>query len=735
MMPTKRAAQMASEQPKPGEQRGWQENSRFFLVLAAIAVIYAFLSNLRTIADPDVFWQLATGRWVAQHHAVFSTDVFSYTAHGQPWIYPVGSGLILYGAYLIGSYALISWLGAATCASAVALLLRRGSAASATIAIVSVPLLAGRTAPRAEMFTVVLFAAYLSILWENFQTGRARLWLLPLLMIVWVNLHLGFVAGLALIFAFIGVELLEMLFPDLRRWQAIQRLRRASPWFAATGLATLLNPWGWGIYSALVRQGRAQALHSGWINEWGSMPMNWTAAATALSLRGTRGTFYLIVVIAIAAALIALRQRQLGTSALLIGATCLGVQQLRMDALAASVAVVVGGSSLNTAIQLIRSHITSERLRFALGTLTIAAMGMLVCRRSVDLVKNYRNHSTSRFGTGLTWWAPERAAEFIEREHLPPELFNTYNVGGYVVWRLGPEYLDYVDGRAIPFGPGIFRHQDELMQSSLDSEVWRRETDRFKINTILLPLLRFENLGGALKMFCQSAEWRPVYLDEIAAVFVRRRPDTEDLIKRLQIDCSTAPLPAGPLATARDDAFNQWANAASVLAVLGRYSEALDAAEKASRIYPDSFFPHGLRGSVFETMGLRRDAEREYLTAASLEPGGSVTWFSLAMLYQQEGRIAESIQAQRKGIDLSSSPQPRELITLARLYLQAQQPQAALKAFDKAVRCAPPDLIADRGPLSFNYEVALGRAEAWRTLGDNRRAASYEEEAVRDLLP
>ena len=168
---------------------------RLFLVLATIALVYALLAGLRTVSEPDLGWQLATGRWVAQHHRIFSTDVFSYTAHGEPWIYPVGSGLVFYAAYLLGGYALISWIGAAACVGAVALLLRRGSAVSAGIAIIAVPIIAARTAPRAEMFTVLLFAAYLSILWQNYQTGRARLWLLPLLMMAWVNLHLGFVAG------------------------------------------------------------------------------------------------------------------------------------------------------------------------------------------------------------------------------------------------------------------------------------------------------------------------------------------------------------------------------------------------------------------------------------------------------------------------------------------------------------------------------------------------------------
>src|SRR5664280_1228424 len=156
---------------------------RLFLILAAIALMYAFLAGLRTVSDFDLGWQLATGRWVVQHHHISSTDVFSYTAKGEPWIYPVGSGLVLYAAYLLGGYALISWIGALACVGTIALLLRRGSAVSAGIAIIAVPLIAWRTTPRAAMFTVVLFAAFLSLLWETYQTGRARLWLLPLLMV------------------------------------------------------------------------------------------------------------------------------------------------------------------------------------------------------------------------------------------------------------------------------------------------------------------------------------------------------------------------------------------------------------------------------------------------------------------------------------------------------------------------------------------------------------------------
>src|ERR1700751_2454778 len=126
--------------------------------LGLVAIGYAFLAGLRTLTVTDLGWQLATARWIIQHHEIPSTDVFSYTVHGQPWVYPVGSGLLFYGAYLLGGYALLSWIQAAACAGTVARLVWRGSVVSAVLGILAVPTIATRTGARADMFSVVLFA-------------------------------------------------------------------------------------------------------------------------------------------------------------------------------------------------------------------------------------------------------------------------------------------------------------------------------------------------------------------------------------------------------------------------------------------------------------------------------------------------------------------------------------------------------------------------------------------------
>ncbi len=654
----------SSERRKPRSTAKPESNPdlarQLFLVLTVAALAYALLAGLRTVMDYDLGWQLATGRWVAQHRQIPSTDVFSYTAPGQPWIYPVGAGLLFYAAYLTGKYALLAWLGAAACVVTVALLIWKRSAMLAALAILAIPMIALRTAPRAEMFTTVLFAAFLAVLWRQHEIGRARLWLLPLLMTAWVNLHLGFVAGLALVAGYILVEALEMLWRE-RRQAAADRLRYAWPWLMAIVAATALNPWGAGIYRALLRQERATAAHSQWITEWAPARLNWTLASMSFSLRSPDGAFYLMLLTATVALLLALWRRQLGAAVLVSGAVLLAIRHIRFQALFAEVVVVVGGAVLASALAGRWEKIRQTRL----GSLAVIALAYcvvgLACLRAADLVSN-RSYlgatNLSTFGAGLSWWFPEGAAAFIEREDVPGRIFNSYDEGGYLAWRLGPKYPDYIDGRALPFGPKLFARNQQLMATPPDSPEWQREAELYGISAIIVPLARYNgvNLFPVLRQFCASAAWRPVYLDEVSAVFLLRSPQNENLIQRFQIDCAKTSLPRAAPQGHDSQAFNRWANAAAVLHALGRNSEAFAATAKALGIFEDSAFVHFLRGNLLEETGDLGNAEQEYLRSAALEVNGS-TWSSLAAVYHREGRLTDEIKAWQRAADLLRRPE------------------------------------------------------------------------------
>jgi hypothetical protein len=95
---------------------------------------------------------------------------------------------------------------------------------------------------RGDLFSTMLTAAFMALLWSYHETGRARLWLLPVLMVVWVNTHLGFCLGLALV--------------AVLAWR----------WLPITFTATLINPYGVWVYEAVYDQMTTPQL--AWIGEW-----------------------------------------------------------------------------------------------------------------------------------------------------------------------------------------------------------------------------------------------------------------------------------------------------------------------------------------------------------------------------------------------------------------------------------------------------------------------------------
>jgi hypothetical protein len=710
---------------------------RWYLLLGLVALVYAGFAGLHTLSDPDLWWQLATARWIVQHHHIPSVDVFSYTAAGQPWIYPVGSGLIFYAVYLAGSYSLLSWLGAVTCVGTVALLLRRGSWATAALAILAVPRIALRSTPRAEIFSVLLFAAFFTLLWEQYETGRARLWLLPPMMAAWVNLHLGLTAGLGLMAGYVLLECMEMAWPAHRR-MALDHLRRAWPWFLATIAVTLINPWGWRVFSITRTLMGPMMDRAVSIDEWGPVKLDWIGFASGLSLYRQDSTVMLLLAVMLAVP-VALIRRQFGAAVWLCGAAYLGLRHSRLLIFFAIVVVIVAGSVFNSALVSLQRRNKNTRIYGVLTNGACCFIVLLACVWSADLVTNraYMRragiYGMASFGTGRGWWFPEGAVAFIERERIPGQIFNTDMEGGYLVWRLGQSYKDYVDSRLYPFSQKVIEHSLRLPQTAPNSPEWQREAERYNINAIIVPLGRYWGLDHfpVLRQFCFSNGWPPVYLDETSAVFVRRTPATEELIGRLQIHCDTVPIPASAPTGNDGKAFNQWANAAAVLNALGRAPEALAATSKAMSIFPDSGSLRFARADLFEKLGDDSDAEREYLASARLGPDAA-NWTRLAELYDREHRVQDSIAARKNAIEMSHDNPFVPLLSLGFEYLGANQPSDALDAFARSRSAFQAEKGNDiEAHKPYYATLARGQAAAYAALHDIRRAISLEEEAVR----
>jgi tetratricopeptide (TPR) repeat protein len=730
---------------KSSSRADWQRRA-----LVAIALVYAFLAGLHTVSETDLGWQMAAGRYIVQHHQIPSTTLFTYTVPDSTWIYPPFSGVLFYLLYLLGGYAALSWLSAFACASTVALMVWRGGRITAALAILAVPAIAFRTMPRADLFTTVLFAAVLVVLARYYEGQQVRLWLLPVLMLLWVNMHHGFVAGLALMGAYVFSEVCDLVFAD-RRAAAFARLRKAVPWLFASAAATLVNPWGFGIYRALSRQNKVTQPLTDFIGEWSPVHFNALALRQAFSPRDPASADWWMLALGVIAILVCIWKLRPGPAILLAALLYESIAHVRFQAVFAVLVVVLGGSLLPAIAELFSARqvlaaqdkhsppiqfLSASPLPF--GWIVLFLFALLGCVRSYDLISNRFYVESGQlyfFGPGESWWFPERAMDVLEREHLPSNLFHPYDMGGFLTFRVGEKYPDFADGRFIPFAGSLFLEQKELSSAQPDSAAWQKAADRWNINTIVFSLSRYAGLGPfPLDAYCHSAAWKPVYLDGVSILFVRNRPEYADLLARLTIRCETAQLVPPPAALgnswrARAERFNFLMNSASISYLLSRDAEAFSALHEAAQLFPDESNLHLVTAQLLQSSNRPAEAEQEYLRAIRALPGDA-PWFALARLYNSEHRYPEAARCIKEAIAYSQVPYDR-FRSLGHVYLSMNQPQDALDAFDQGERASPYRNDTTVLGKNFNAQIAEDRSRAYRALKNLPLAVAQQEFAVR----
>jgi tetratricopeptide (TPR) repeat protein len=730
------------------------------LALMGLALVYAFLSGFHTLYDLDMGWHLATGRYVVQHHAVPRTDVLSYTSPGAEWIYPPFAGVLFYGIYSAFGYAGMTWFCALALVALVACLVRASfsrtaAIASAVLAIFAVPTLTARMGPRPDLFTQLFCAIFLIELWR-FHLGSTvvpepehvgektvrlgtpnLLWILPLVMLLWVNLHPGFIAGLGILFAYILMEILEFVFPS-RRTTALLRLQQAWPAFATTVTVTLLNPFGYKIYKAALTMAGLQPTHAGQGPEiWELQPMLISPASLtqAMSWRSPGSSYWWLAAMAVVVIGSALWRRQLGAALLMAVALYESIQHIRYQGMFAIFVVVLGSTILTDVFQGRRqgnakiSVKSSGPVRW-LAVIAACALFLLVGVRMADLISS-RAHmvegSAALFGPGESWWFPERAAAFIQHERLPGNIFQDYNLGGFVAWRLGPAYSDFIDGRNVD--PAIWEERQGFISSPPDSPLWEKESDRRDIDILFFSLGRFSGGGTPdLMSLCRSHLWRPVYLDEISIVMLRNRPENRQWIDRLEVNCGTHQF-VPPANLSRRELSTFYYNAGLPLSALNRIDEAMEALTRAERISPDDPLIHRTLASIYE-LQKRGGAEQEYKTALALNKDSAENWSSLGRFYFFHGRFAEARPLIVTATQLTLSPVD-EYILLGYIDLMLHRPDAALLDFSKSEEVIRRSEGRVNISPDFSTQIAAGRAQAYLASGQLQQAIKWQQEAVR----
>lgn len=482
----------------------WLTLPRLLTIIVFIAI---FTMAVRTPADSDTWWHLRSGQYIVENQALYAADPFSHTYQGQVWMYPKLGQVLWYGLFAWGGWPLVSLGLAALVTGAFGLiwLVTPGNQYLRAFAVILGVITSSLIwVARPQMISFLLAALVLLLLERYKRSGSRWIYGLPLITLLWANIHGGYAIALMLVAAYVvgeSVNHLTRQTDDPRlSWPQIRNLVVIG---IISFLAVAINPHGWEMWLYPFRTVGIGALRD-YIQEWRSpnfhMSITWpfvlmfllTVGAMGRTSRRVDWTDLALVGLWAAWSLFAVRN--IG----LYGLLTVPMLARYADAAVGDYLPVAGTSSLNRRPVLMRLN------WLLLGLLTLAALlrvGLTLAPQTEAMIEQET--------------APAGAVQFIAQQRPAGPLFNSYNWGGYILFKLWPDYSVYIDGRTDLYEDEFIRRYWGVMNARQD---WQQTLDEDDINLVLI-----ENNSTLAKFLAREPAWTELYSDEMAVIFARNR--------------------------------------------------------------------------------------------------------------------------------------------------------------------------------------------------------------------
>ena len=356
--------------------------------------------------DPDFGWHLRSGQYIIKN-GIPAKDIYTYSAPNFPWInHEWGYDVLIAHVYswwhgweLLASLAALVW--------ASALIVAARPRAQLYLLIIAAFAISPYAGIRPQALTLLFFVLLLRVHTYLKRKHGNFVWLIPLLFIPWANLHAGFVIGLALLAYFAIKE-------RSPKWAAV---------FVLSILATFVNPYGPSLYVEVARTMFDRSLHTQ-IIEWYIFHVP-TPSRGFIILWGA--TFWIYK-----------KKKKFDTwfdlGPLMLLAAMSATRNIPLF-------VVVTVAEVGGYLRLTRKAIPKK-----LNTPSLAMLTLLAVVVFSWLYLSY-GQTFAHFQTPRDSYYPVQSANYI-REHgcEGGNLFNNYNFGGYLIWKL-PEHKVFIDGR------------------------------------------------------------------------------------------------------------------------------------------------------------------------------------------------------------------------------------------------------------------------------------------------
>ena len=501
---------------------------RWILPSAADLIFLAVLCGLvftplatKLLGDAGIGWHIRTGELILSTHSIPRTDPFSSTMAGKPWFawewfYDVVVGELNHVAGLNG----VSWFTAAIIALVFGwmfrLLVRREMNFVFALLLVLLALSAStihflaRPHVLSWLFTVAFFWLLDSTERNYFKgVGRHRkLWALPLLMLIWVNVHGGFVLGFVLIAVFwfgsiwtwfrtkgTGIEDL------LHKIAAARRVRDLTRVGLASVVASLVNPYGWKLHAHIYSYLTDRFLMDH-IVEFQSPNFHDIAEKS----------FLILLVMSLAVLVTSGRKLRTSEGLLVLFVTYAGLYSTRNIPISSILLAMIVGPWLPDPkfMRGFSLRISAVELRQK-GHLwpivaTIATFFIAVNGGWLDSASLMDAHFDARR-------MPVQAVNYLEAHDIQGPILGPDYWGGYFIYRLYPRAHVVLDDRHDLYGAELLKSYLRMMHVERG---WDEFLHEHAARCVVLP--RNAPLATIL---AKTSDWRSIYADDIAIVFVK----------------------------------------------------------------------------------------------------------------------------------------------------------------------------------------------------------------------
>lgn len=483
----------------------------------------------KSATDPDFGWHLRTGEYIVTTGSIPHADFFSYTAAGHEWItHEWFSQVLMYLLYRVGGFfALVFFFAVVATLTFWLVYLRcKGQPYLAVFVVLFAALAAAPIwGVRPQTISLFLTSGFLYILdrYRREGNGRLLLWLLPL-MLIWANSHGSFALGPFLILIYLVGDVAERILkwnndsssPIVKRETSSVTHSPLYPFTSAPAIRDLslalvaciaiivVNPNTIALYPYPFQTLSSRVIQT-YIQEW--QPPNFHDAAIQ--------PFLWMLVVTVGALAASRKRIGLVELILFVGFTYASLRAARQISIWVLITAPILSSALLDLYDLvpwkIKFRLNEPPPRFAqiLNGILLGIVALVALLRVSSAALNQAQAERNFF--------PVAAVEWIQQQGQRGPIFNLYDWGGYLIWKMYPSERVFIDGRSDLYGLTGDQVVTEYLATVNGTAHWRDALEKYQVRLVLIP-----PDSALTTLLTQEPGWEKSYADDTAVIFERK---------------------------------------------------------------------------------------------------------------------------------------------------------------------------------------------------------------------